>query len=182
MIIGFTSHLQRVSEAQALEDKDNFLHTVDISSPAPSEISYIVLIRLQESRNAQVIAISALPFLTWDAAFGYNFIEDGYLTEPEEVNTLFAGLTRISLAVMINNDVTPEDDNECFTLQIVTRDEDRSRAIPECDAVVNGTQYYCSHTICIDDDDGEYNPQSYFHNHVDFCIAVLRLIHTKDLT
>ena len=150
MTIGFTSNFTRVSEADALQGQEEFSIELLIMSPITSEISYSVPVRVQEMRNATIIAANQIGLLPFDAAFG--MIQDGVI---QRLTTLVSGQMRITLLPTISNDVNPEDNNKCFTLQIDKPDVCGVRAIFECDAVVDGTRYYCFHTICIDDDDGE---------------------------
>ena len=150
MTIGFTSNISRVSEANSLFLEDFFI-SVLIMSPILSEIFYSVPVRVQETRNATIIAADEVGFIRpFDAAFGFR--REGVI---QRETYLLAGQMRITLLPVISDDFNPEDNNECFTLQIDKPDVGGVRAIFECDAVVDGTRYYCSHTICIDDDDGE---------------------------
>ena len=150
MTIGFTSDFKRVSEAEGV-GLDDFSVEVEIKSPIKSEISYDVPVRVQEMRNATIIPDSERgPLVNYDASFG---MRQRMLIQQE--NVLVSGQTIITLLPTINSDFNPEDNNECFTLQIDKPDVGGVRAIFECDVEVDGTQYYCSHTICIDDDDGE---------------------------
>ena len=152
MTIGFTSNFTRISEARgSLTGEEEFPIELLITSPITSEIEYSVPVRVQEMRNATIIAANELGIISpFDAAFGAR--REGVI---QRLTSLVSGQMRITLLPTISNDFNPEDDNKCFTLQIDKPDVGGVRAIFECDAVVNDTQYYCSHTICIDDDDGE---------------------------
>ena len=150
MTIGFTSNFSRVSEAEGV-GLDDFLVLVEIMSPITSEITYFVPFLVQEMRNATIIPDSErLLMVNYDASFG---MRNRMLIQQE--HALLSGRTQITLLPTISNDLNIEDNNKCFTLQIDKPHVGGVRAIFECDAVVDGTRYYCSHTICIDDDDGE---------------------------
>ena len=151
MTIGFTSNFTRVSEADALPGQEEFSIELLIMSPITSEISYSVPARVQETRNATIIAADQIGRIRpFDVAFGFR--QEGVI---QRLTSLVSGQMQITLLPTISNDVNPEDNNKCFTLQIDKPDVCGVRAIFECDAVVDGTRYYCFHTICIDDDDGE---------------------------
>ena len=152
MTIGFTSNFTRISEAQGtLTGQEEFPIELLITSPITSEISYSVPARVQEMRNATIIASNELGIINpFDVAFGSR--RDGVI---QRLTILVSGQVRITLLPTISNDINPEDNNKCFTLQIDKPDVGGVRVIFECDAVVDGTRYYCFHTICIDDDDGE---------------------------
>ena len=151
MTIGFTSNFTRVSEADALTGQEEFLIPLLIMSPITSEISYSVPVRVQETRNATIIAADEVGLIrSFDAAFGFR--REGVI---QRLTSLISGQMHITLLPTINDDFNPEDNNKCFTLQIDKPDVGGVRAIFECDAVVDGTRYYCFHTICINDDDGE---------------------------
>ena len=151
MTIGFTSNFTRISEGDALPGHEEFFLPLLIMSPITSEISYSVPARVQEMRNATIIAVNELGLIRpFDAAFGIR--QEGVI---QRLTSLVSGQMQITLLPTISNDLNIEDNNKCFTLQIDKPHVGGVRAIFECDAVVDGTRYYCSHTICIDDDDGE---------------------------
>ena len=152
MTIGFALNFTRVSEAQGtLTGQEEFLLSLLIMSPITSEISYSVPVHVQEMRNATIIAADEVGLIRpFDVAWGAR--QEGVI---QRLTSLVSGKTEITLLPTISNDLNIEDNNKCFTLQIDKPHVGGVRAIFECDAVVDGTRYYCSHTICIDDDDGE---------------------------
>ena len=151
MTIGFALNFTRISEGDALPRQEEFSIELLIMSPITSEISYSVPVLVQEMRNATIIAADEVGLIRpFDAAFGIR--QEGV---NQRLTSFVSGQTEITLLPTISNDLNIEDNNKCFTLQIDKPDVGGVRAIFECDAVVDGTRYYCSHTICIDDDDGE---------------------------
>ena len=74
----------------------------------------------------------------------------------EEIRNLEAGQLRFSrdLTTSIKNDNRNES-LECFTLHIHNSDAPGYRDISRCnEAYTNSSDYFCEHTICIEDDDG----------------------------
>ena len=155
MVIGFSTRRVTVSEGQ-VEGVDLFALTIDITSLRTSEQELRVLFRVQESSSTANVEAIVQQFSTnFDAQFGTRsspgdpivderLLEAGKLTLQTELNTF------------IRNDFRAEDE-ECYTIRVVSPDQGPGvRQIFDCyeDIDVNATNFFCQHTICIEDDDG----------------------------
>ena len=61
-----------------------------------------------------------------------------------------------SLMTVVQNDSRPEE-LECYTINIITTDIEGVRELFTCNEnESNSTDFFCDHTICINDDDGQF--------------------------
>ena len=157
MLIGFSQRRQTVSESMAEEGSDEFLLILNVTSLRRSEQEYVAIFRHQESSSTAMVEATNAQFSTvFDARFGTRFVAD----EPiQEQRILVAGQLELQsdLPVFIINDFRPEDE-ECFTIRILSPDVEGLREVFVCNEVddLTATDHFCTHTICIQDDDGKW--------------------------
>ena len=152
MIIGFAERIRTVSEGLAPVG-GLFQLEINVESVRIAERYHPMVFRLQESStNATVeTLIPASP--VFDATFGLRANPDDPIEEARDLGP--GTLTVVPLLTAIRNDFIPED-LECYTIRIFPVDVHGRRELFECneDAAM-ANNYFCKHTICIVDDDGE---------------------------
>ena len=149
MIIGFAQRRHTVSES---EGDDRFFIPINFASLRTSEIEYFVRFRIQTIGQTATVVGIIVDNPDFDAAFGSRNSEN----ELIDVRSLPVGTRQLRqpLAVEIINDFTPEI-QECFTVRFLVEDYSGMHSNYQCNGdSVNTTNYFCEHTICIDDDDG----------------------------
>ena len=156
MIIGFSQRRVTVSESDALPDEDLFQHQIDVHSMRLSEIEYEVQFRVLNTGTADVEATNLQSSNIYDALFG---VRDNPQEPLEDSRPLpIYNLELIDpLNAMIRDDFNAEDDEECFTIVILSPDLQNDRNIFTCNGDdVDATDFFCLYTICILDDDGQF--------------------------
>ena len=151
MIIGFTQRRQTVSESDVLPGDDFAQLQIDVATLRQSEREYGMLYRLLSIGTATVVAFNDLGFVNEDARFGFS---DG--DSIEQLDILQPGQSVITpLITDIRNDFKAEEE-ECYSIQISPVDTPGFIVLFTCnDDSTNPTNYFCRHTICIEDDDGK---------------------------
>ena len=141
MIIGFNKRQQTVSENDGFGSF--FFLLVDVIALRASEREHEMLFRLLFSGTATV-----MPFFSGDinvdAFFGNSDFGEILVQLPR-------GNMAAQLETAIINDFAPEDE-ECYSIQIIPVDTAGVREIFTCN---ENLQFFCEHTICIEDDDGK---------------------------
>ena len=153
MIIGFTERIRTVSEGQ-VPGVDSFLLQINVASLRPSEREYPMGFRLREASTNATIETQIPSSPVFDATFGLRENPDYPI---EEHRNLAPGLLTVlpPLLTAIRNDFIPED-LECFTLSILPVGVSGYLEFFQCNEDgVGADNYFCQHTICIEDDDGE---------------------------
>ena len=156
MVIGFSQRIVTVSEASVEQGDDQFPLIINITSERTSEQETQVLFRVQESSStAKVEAINQQFSTDFDAQFGTRSAEGEPIVDER---LLEAGKLQLQteLRTFIRNDFRAED-QECYTISLVSPDQGPGvRQIFQCndDADIGATDFFCLHTICIEDDDG----------------------------
>ena len=143
-----TQRRQIVSESDVLPGDGFVRRQINVATLRQSEREYRMLYRLLSIGTATVLAF----FMGFeDARFG---ISDG--DSIEQWDYLPPGQSVITpLITFIRNDFIIEEE-ECFSIQISPRDTPGFRELFTCnDDSTNSTNYFCQHTICIEDDDGK---------------------------
>ncbi|CAI8036861.1 hypothetical protein GBAR_LOCUS20652, partial [Geodia barretti] len=169
MIIGFTQRIRTVSEGE-VPGEELFQLEIDVESVRTAEREHPMVFRLQEA-NAIVETLTAVSSI-FDATFGQRENPDGPI---EEARDLDQGTRRIvPLLTTIRNDLIPEN-KECYTIRIFPvnvpgRREQHFGCNHDADRADN---YFCEHTICIQDD----NDLSYAES---FQVAFVRTMYTVD--
>ena len=153
MIIGFTERMRTISEAED-PTMELFQIRIALATLRTAEREHAMTIRVQESSSTAIVE----PLLSqtdpdFDAIFGNRDnpgqpIREAVVVQAEQS-------TIPSLISFIRNDFVPEDD-ECFTIRIFPDDVPGRRELFMCNEDSAGADnYFCQHTICIIDDDGE---------------------------
>ena len=149
MIIGFDQRWQNVSEnAGSL--------SIHVSTMRTSERNHTVVFHYQKSSNTAVVrTFTQQDDPEYDALFGTR--QKSPEGSVEEIQILTQHNSMIPpLLTAIRNDDRPED-RECYTISIITKDIEGVRELFTCKKDVgNPTDFFCDHTICIDDDDGQF--------------------------
>ena len=153
MIIGFTERIRTVSEGQE-PGVDLFQLEINLASARTAEREHPMIFRLQEpSTNATIeTLIESSP--VFDATFGLRANPDDPIEEARDLDP-GSRTVRPPLQTAIRNDLMSED-TECYTIRVFPVDVPGRRELFECNEdVVGEDNYFCEHTICIEDDDGE---------------------------
>ena len=163
MIIGFNERIKTVSEGD-VQGVDTFQVKVNVASQRTAEREHPMVFRLQESSTNATIEtlLASSPF--FDTTFG---VRDSLGGPIEELRHLEPGLLTVvpTLVTAIRNDFVPED-RECFTLRIFHVHVPGRRELFRCNEDgVGADNYFCEHTTCIEDDDGESFTNRYRNNY-----------------
>ena len=152
MIIGFTTRVRTVSEGQ-VPGVDLFQLVINVASERTAEREHPMVFRLQESSTTATIDTLSPSSSDYDATFGLRHRPNGPIVETRD---LVPGLlTVIPLISAIRRDFVPEEE-ECFTIRIFPVDVPGRRELFTCNEDGAGAvNYFCEHTICIEDEDGE---------------------------
>ena len=150
IMIGFSQRTQTVSEADVSSGQDFMRFVIPVAVSGTSEMEQRAIFRVT-SRTATVEPLFFTdPML--DAIFG---VRDNPEDPIQVERILHPGESAFSLPLTasIRNDFLIEDE-ECFTIRILSRDVP-GRAGFTCNSGSGATNFFCDHTICIQDDDGE---------------------------
>ena len=150
MIIGFDQRHQTI-----LENSSSLPFFIDVSTQRTSERNLTIVFRYQESSNTAIVeTFTQQNNPEYDALFGTN--QNPSDSSIREILILNSGDNTIpSLRTLIRNDNHPEE-QECYTISIITADIRGVRRLFTCNEdESNPTDFFCDHTICIDDDDGQ---------------------------
>ena len=151
MVIGFTQRMQTVSES-IYPGVHSFLLEINVAPMHFSEVEHRMVYRVLSTGSATVVPYGSVQLNNVDVLFGSE-------ADPIEVMDLLnVGETNISpLEAEILNDFVPED-NECFSIRISPVDTVGVRELFVCDYIddISHRNFSCEHTVCIEDDDGEY--------------------------
>lgn len=154
MTIGFTTRSQTVSEGDA-PPGDLFQVLIDIATLRTSEMDLGILFIISRSHgNPAMVTVSSqlqdYSASEYDAIFHsegfghnpYDYLEY-YILQPNQ-NTI------PSLMSFVINDIRSEL-QECYTIRISGFFYYEYTIV--CNSSEDATEYFCYHTICIDDDD-----------------------------
>ena len=155
MIIGFTQRTRTISEGEEDHAIELFQLQVNLTTLRTSERVHPMTIRVQWSSSTAIVE----PLLVqtdpdFDAVFGSRDLPGRPIREA--VVWAPGASTIPPLLVAIRNDFIPEEE-ECFTIRIFPDDHPHGyRDFFMCNGDSAGADsYFCQHTICITDDDGE---------------------------
>ena len=154
MVIGFTERRRTVSEGQ-VPGVDEFQLEIDVAALRVSEWERPMLYRVLSSSTATVVSFEFRDNLDYDARFG--FVE----ADPiEQEDRLLPGRNSTGpLRTAIRDDFVPEDE-ECYSIHISPLDIPGLKELFVCNFVDTCSTppmgFFCEHTICIEDDDGNY--------------------------
>ena len=167
MIIGFTTRVRTVSEGQ-VPGVDLFQLEIHVTSLRTAERNHPMVFRLQESSTTATVDTLLPSSSVYDATFGLRANPDDPIEESRDLEP--GSLTVIPLLTAIRNDLVPEN-KECFTIRIFPVDVPGRRELFTCNEDgVGADNYFCEHTICIEDDDGEFFANGYT------CLKVLMIM------
>ena len=152
MIIGFSLRTQSVSEGTE-SGFDQFALQIGVEVLRTSEREHRMNFRYDESSSTATVEPVASTRADYDAIFGTR---DGPNNPIESYFDLAPGRDSIPpLLLFIRNDFQPEHD-ECFTIRIIAVAVPGHQELFSCNEDSEGVNnYFCEHTICILDDDGE---------------------------
>ena len=184
MIIGFTQRTQRVSESMALPGEESFPLPIHVATLRTAEREYSMIFRLQVSSSSAIVEpIGGVVNPLYDARFGSRDTID----DPIEVFFVLEALedTISPLTAFIRNDLRPEYE-ECFTIRILPRDVHGHHVYSDCNEDdYCADNYFCEHTICIENDDGRFatfdnKTNSYLYVSEPFVVAFVETTYTVD--
>lgn len=156
MIIGFTQRQQNIGEESGPVGVDQFPIIIHLDTAITSERIHDMTIRLQETISNASVNDYYSP--NTDAVFGSRFSSGEPLTHNIRLQSLQDTLDPLQVFII---DDSAEEGNECFTIRINPDDVPGRRELFSCNEDgTNAGGYFCSHTVCILDDDGEC-PSSY---------------------
>ena len=151
MVIGFTQRMVTISESMALPGEDFFNIDISVSTLRTSEREHPMVFRLQESTSSAIVVPGGdLSNKFLDAVFGTRAHSDDLIQQEFDLDVLVETIP--SLPVDIRNDFFIEDE-ECFTIRIYAVDVPGRLELFRCNE--EGPNFFCKHTICIQDDDGK---------------------------
>ena len=154
MVIGFTERSQTVSESMAPPGEDTFHLLLPLATLRRAERDHPMNFRQVSISSAIVEPIGGVVNQLYDAVFGSRDNTDGPIYEFfvfEAIEDTIPPLT-----AFIRNDRRPEDE-ECFTIRIFPGDVDGRQELFICGEEDYGADnFFCQHTICIEDDDGRF--------------------------
>ena len=156
MVIGFTERRQTVSEGDGVPGTDEFPLQIDVATLRVSERENGISYRVLSSGTATVVSFTFIDSLDYDARIGTD------QSDPIQIiDFLLPGESLVSpLQTAIRNDFIPEDE-ECYSIQMTFIDVPGVMELFTCQFVDTSStppmSFFCEHTICIEDDDGNIN-------------------------
>ena len=155
MIIGFTTRMVCVPENNTEPGFDVWYLPIDLATVRTAEREYPMIFRVQEASSSAIVEpIGDVVNQLYDATFGKRDAIDDPIGEFFVLESLRDTIP--SLLTFIRDDRRPED-KECFTIHIFPVDVPGRHGLFFCNEDDSGaTNYFCQHTICIEDDDGRF--------------------------
>ena len=149
-MIGFTQRVQTVSE-NAVPGRDFSQLYIDVTAGRMADREYSITFILDQNNTAIVESLGLVFRADFDALFGVRVDPLEPLTVERilrEGETMFFS----PLLVNIRNDFLIEEE-ECFTINILNINLFSLETFMCND---EAESHFCSHTICIEDNDGMY--------------------------
>ena len=135
---------------------DEFPLEIDVATLRASERVHRMLYRVLSSGTAAVVSFAFFDNLDFDARFGV--VQADPIEQEDQLLPLRDFIDPLITA--IRNDFIPEDE-ECYSIQISPIDIPGLKELFSCDFVDTSStppmDFFCAHTICIEDDDGKIN-------------------------
>ena len=152
MIIGFTVRIRYVSEGQE-GAVDLFRLEIEVNSVRTAERRHRMEFRLLGGSTNATVETLERSSENYDATFGRR----DNLNDPIETDLdLLPGQRSAVLLTDIRNDFVSED-LECYSIGIFPIDEPGHRELFTCYKDIDmADNYFCEHTICIEDNDGMF--------------------------
>lgn len=148
-MIGFAESSRTVSEDFGGPNEDGFVVSVMAHSSTPSEVAINFQVRLVSSGDIDVRAIDKANG-SFDALFGTEFMHR--LVEREVLPGDGVTTELPLIRIFVRNDLRSENKFECLALHIERTDIERTNIICEDELP---TDFSCTFTLCIVDDDGQ---------------------------
>ena len=148
-VIGFTQRNQIVSESDHENDTMDFIISVVVMTKNIFEDELITCRYQKHTSNTVVVSLEEFDN-DFDAVFGRVADPNSPL---EEWLFLRSGEDFTEMQITIKDDLRPES-QECFTIVIMT--VVYGVELVTCNDSEDATNYFCSHTICIDDNDSKF--------------------------
>ena len=148
MIIGFSQRGQTIFESDIPHYDYGRNVYIGVHSLRLSELDYELWFRALENGNATVHSYLS-QYGVYDALFGYS--------SKELIYALSAGIMELNIITFVANDLVPEDPLKCYTISlfpVLSLYEGQFNFFSCNEDDANPTDYFCLHTICIEDDDG----------------------------
>ena len=156
MIIGFTTRTVYVPENSTELGFDVYLLPIEVATVSTAGREHPMIFRVQEASSSAIVEpIGDVVNQLYDATFGTR----DTIGDPIDVFFVLDPLedTIPPLKAFIRDDRRPEDEKECFTIRIIPVDVFGRREVFICNEDDSGADnYFCEHTICIEDDDGRF--------------------------
>ena len=147
MVIGFTEKSKTVSESTALIG-------INVAATRSSDRLYPITVQHNEQRSTAVVGSLVGDSFNSDIRFGVRQSPNDPLIEETDLQPGQTTLQLIMAVIVQDLIIEPE---ECFTLQIFFTGYSSAREpLVTCNADDSSTNYFCEHTVCIEDDDGIY--------------------------
>ena len=185
MLIGFTTRIVCVPENNTEPAFDLWYLPIEVATVRTAEREHPMIIRVQEASSlANVEPIGAVVHQLYDATFGSR----ENIGDPIEVFLVLEALedTIPPLSAFIRDDRRPEYKKECFTIRLFPVDVIGRRELFTCNEDYSGADnYFCQHTICIEDDDGRFATfdniaNGYLYVSEPFVVAFVETTYTVD--
>ena len=171
MVIGFTERSRTVSESGATPGASSYPIEIEVATLRVSERLHTITIRHNEQRSTAVVGPLIGENIISDALFGLRDILRDPLELVFDLDPGQATLQQVSASIVQDLRIEPK---ECFTLQIYFSETLGAReALVTCNADDSSTNFFCEHTVCIEDDDGMY----FLLSHVLFVMQSYRTIY-----
>ena len=147
MVIGFTEKSKTISESAALIG-------INVAATRSSERLYPITVQHNEQRSTAVVGSLVGDSFNSDIRFGVRQSPNDPLIQQADLQPGLTTLQIITAVIVQDLKIEPE---ECFTLQIFFTGYSSAREpLVTCNADDSSTNYFCEHTVCIEDDDGIY--------------------------
>ena len=154
MIIGFTERSKTVPESGATPEASSYSIEIEVASPRVSERFHGITIRHNEQLSTAVVESFVGVNDFSDALFGVRDRSRDPLEDQVDLEPGQTTLRQVSASIILDFRIELE---ECFTLQLYF-DQTPGARVPlvTCNADDSSTNFFCEHTVCIEDDDGMY--------------------------
>ncbi|CAI8053259.1 hypothetical protein GBAR_LOCUS29128, partial [Geodia barretti] len=150
MIIGFTQRSRTVPESSGAAT-DLYPIDIQVASVRVSERLHGITIRHNEQLSTAVVGPLIGENIISDALFGLRNLHRDPLQLLFDLNPGQTTLQRVSAFIVQDFRIEPE---ECFTLQLYFYATPGAREpLVTCNAGDSSTNFFCEHTVCIEDDD-----------------------------
>ena len=154
MVIGFTQRSRNVSEGAVTPGGEIFQLSIMVTTLRTSERGYRVILHHQEHRSTAVVDSLFQANVDADVLFGVSSSPGDPLVWTTDLLPGQSAFQPITSAIINDFRMEPK---ECFIIRIYFSEFPGSRE-PQvtCNDDDGATNFFCEHTICIEDDDGNF--------------------------